>query len=667
MTVGARKKLISTAAAAVACAVAAADGLQAIDDVRVDALVLSHWGQKTDTGYSNTGNPCFNYFIPNGYPCGCVATPMAQLLRYWRYPSSIEPGNSRCKVDEVETLLPYGGGAYDYAAMPYVTAGADEASRAAIGQLTYDCAVSMHAYFGGGGTYAYGMFSFVQLRETFGYASAVGYVPPTPSSPTDALKNTIIANLDAKCPVMIVILSSSSKYVHQALIDGYGYHKGTLYFHFNMGWCNVMGDDAWYELDKSVGYLSATETCNFDIFDGLVYNIFPDRSGDVLSGRVLDESGSPMANATVQAMLGSKVVDSVQTDAKGIYAFVLAGDVTYKVSCGGNSISVSLPSSVSAKRMTTKTDEGDIWENPLIPVYSDEGKLGGSSGNDIVKGAVVPPAPDPSPDPAPDSDPDTEPVVGPFNPAKASKGEYPYSGAVYDEYNNPRGIISIKFTKPSKGKSKISGTVKMMDGKSYSLAATSVEVSGTESAKVVGKDVKKLGKLNMLEIGEKGFVAEITMTGGTKLMAKTTDISVGLSKGTDYTFGVSGIPSEINGLEVVSEMLPDGQEVPVDAKGKIALAKAATLKYAKIKGTKPAEYELVCDTSKGKTNLSGLKLTYTAKTSTIKGSFNVYTVNEAKHKVNKVAFTVNGMVIGGKAVGVATCKKPAISCPVVLE
>ena len=659
------KTLVACVAAVSAMQLSA--GLQSIDDVRVDALVLSRWGQETDTGYSNTGNPCFNYFTPNGYTCGCVATQMSQLFRYWRYPASIASSYSLCLTDSVEQLLPYGGGAYDYAAMPYEAAGSDEASRAAIGQLVYDCAVSMHADFRSDGTYSYGIFSFVQLRETFGYASAVGYVPFMPSSPTDALKNTIIANLDAKCPVMITLSSSSNLYAHQALIDGYGYHEGKLYFHFNMGWCNIRGDDAWYELGKVVGYVSETSTYYFDRFDGLVYNVFPNHSGEVLSGRVLDESGSPVANATVQAMLGSKVVDSVQTDAKGIYAFVLAGDVTYKVSCGGNSISVSLPSSVSAKRMTTKTDEGDIWENPLIPVYSDEGKLGGSSGNDIVKGAVVPPAPDSDPDPAPDSDPDTKPAVGPFNPAKASKGEYPYSGAVYDEYNNPRGIISIKFTKPSKGKSKISGTVKMMDGKSYSLAATPVEVSGTESAKVVGKDVKKLGKLNMLEIGEKGFVAEITMTGGTKLMAKTTDLSVGLSKGTDYTFGVSGIPSEINGLEVVSEMLPDGQEVPVDAKGKIALAKAATLKYAKIKGTKPAEYELVCDTSKGKTNLSGLKLTYTAKTSTIKGSFNVYTVNEAKHKVNKVSFTVNGMVIGGKAVGGATCKKPVISCPVVLE
>ena len=114
-------------------------------------------------------------------------------------------------------------------------------------------------------------------------------------------------------------------------------------------------------------------------------------------------------------------------------------------------------------------------------------------------------------------------------------------------------------------------------------------------------------------------------------------------------------------------MLPGGQTVPIDAKGKIVLAKAATLKYTKIKGTKPAEYELDLNTSKGKTNLSGLKLTYAAKTSTIKGSFSVYTVNPAKHKVNKTSFTINGMVIGGKAVGVATCKKPAITCPIALE
>ena len=267
---------------------AAAEGLPSIEDVRVDALVSSHWGQKTDTGYSNTGKPCFNYFTPNNYPCGCVATPIAQLLRYWQYPASVKSGVSRCLVDGVERQLEYGGVEYDYDAMPYVPAGADERQRSAIGRLTFDCAASLHSMFSSGNTFAYGMVAFVQLREIFGYANAIGYVPAKSSGPSAPMKNAIIANLDAKCPVMITLFASASGMTHQALIDGYGYHGGRLYFHFNLGWCNVRDDDAWYELDRTVDQASG---CYYDLIDGLVYNIFPNRTGDVLSGRVLDWTG----------------------------------------------------------------------------------------------------------------------------------------------------------------------------------------------------------------------------------------------------------------------------------------------------------------------------------------------------------------------------------------
>ena len=187
-----------------------------------------------------------------------------------------------------------------------------------------------------------------------------------------------------------------------------------------------------------------------------------------------------------------------------------------------------------------------------------------------------------------------------------------------------------------------------------------------ESARIEGVTIKKLGVLDSLEIGEEGFVAEIAASGGTRMVAATTDLSKGLSEGV-YKFAIDNLPSVVDGLSVVADMLPDGAEIPVNAKGKITLAKAASLKYAKIKGTKPPEYELVRDTSKGKTNLSGLKLTYTAKTSTIKGSFAVYTDDPVKHKIKKTNFTVNGMVIDGKAVGVATCKTPQISCPFRIE
>ena len=661
-----RKTLIFFAVV-VSSAVCAAEGLQTIEDVRVDALVSSHWGQKTDTGYSNSGSPCFNYFTPNNYPCGCCATPLAQLIRHWKYPASIQSGSSRCLVNGVEKTLAYGGGIYEYDAMPLVAAGADESARAAIGRLTFDCAASLHSMFAGGNTFAYGMFSFVQLRETFGYASAVGYVPFKSCGSFAALEDTIIANLDAKCPVMVSLATTANGVSHQALVDGYGYHAGELYFHFNMGWCNVRGDDAWYKLDKSVGHLNET-AFYYDLIDGLIYNVFPDFSGDVLSGRVLDKDGNPVANAVVQASRNGKVIEqTTYTDTNGIYAFVLAGGVSYKVSCGGRTISVSLPASSSAKLMVSKNAEGNIWSDPFGPSFSDEGTLGGSSGNDILlSGESVDPAPvDPDPvDPDP-VDPDPS-GLGSFNPSKAGKGEYPYCGAVYDEKNNPCGTMTVKFTKPSKGTSKISATIKLIDGKSYSLSASPVPVGETKSATISEKTIKKLGSLDVLEVGEKGFVAEITAADGSKLSAATTDLSRGLSEGV-HKFGVSGLPTEINGLMVVADMLPDGEGVPVNAKGKITLAKPSTLKYAKIKGSKPVVYELVRDTSKGKTNLSGLKLTYTAKTATIKGSFNVYTVDVAKHKVNKVSFTVNGMVIGGKAVGMATCKKPAVSCPIVIE
>lgn len=642
------KKALYAAVVVVVVATSSVAGLQGIDDVRVDALVATHWGQRTDTGYSNAGDPCFNYYTPNNYPCGCVATPIAQLLWYWRYPKSIPAGVSRCMVDDTEVSLSYGGVDYNYAAMPYIAAGADEAARAAIGRLTYDCAVAMHSWFMSANTFAYGMFSFVQLRDVFGYASAVGYVPFDSIGPTEAIKKTIIANLDAKCPVVIA-LTNAGYLGHQALIDGYGYHGGKLYFHFNLGWCNINGEDCWYALDNFS--VEDSKGNVFNLVDGIVYNIFPKSSGDVLSGRVLDEEGNPVTNAVVQASRSGKVIDSVVTDANGIYAFVLSGGTTYKVSCNGSSISVALPSSVSAKCMITAQKEGDIWENPFQPAFTETGTLGGSSGNDILLSGE--PGPEPS-------------ALGPFNPTAAGKGAYPYCGAVYDESGNPCGTVTVKFTKTKGGVSKVSASFKMIDGKSCPLSATPVAVNDVGSAKIEGKAIKKLGVLDSLEIGKEGFVAEITAAGGAKMFAATTDLSKGLSAGV-YRFSVSGLPEKINGLPVVVEMLPDGAEVPVDANGKIVLAKAATFKYAKIKGANPAEYERVCDTSKGKTNLSGLRLTYTAKTSSIKGSFSVYTDDSTKHKIKKTSFKVTGMVIDGKAVGVATCKKPAITCPIGFE
>jgi len=51
--------------------------LVCISDVRVIPLVQSRWGQATACGYDT-----YNYYTPDQYPCGCVATALAQVMRY---------------------------------------------------------------------------------------------------------------------------------------------------------------------------------------------------------------------------------------------------------------------------------------------------------------------------------------------------------------------------------------------------------------------------------------------------------------------------------------------------------------------------------------------------------------------------------------------------------
>ena len=109
----------------------------------------------------------------------------------------------------------------------------------------------------------------------------------------------------------------------------------------------------------------------------------------------------------------------------------------------------------------------------------------------------------------------------------------------------------------------------------------------------------------------------------------------------------------------VQDLLPQYEPVAV-ANGKWAFAKAATVKWGTPKNEilAPEVYDeasgkgLLVDTTKGKTNLSGLKLTYTPKAGTFKGSFKVYAVQNGKLK--KYTAKVAGLVVNGTGYGTAT-------------
>ncbi|MBP5285174.1 MAG: hypothetical protein ILO34_03585, partial [Kiritimatiellae bacterium] len=128
-------------------------------------------------------------------------------------------------------------------------------------------------------------------------------------------------------------------------------------------------------------------------------------------------------------------------------------------------------------------------------------------------------------------------------------------------------------------------------------------------------------------------------------------------------------PSEISGVgEVNADYLPNGEEIKLG--NKWTLAKNATVAYKKDRTS--GEYDWVVNNGKNdpaKTNYSNLKLTYTAKKGTFKGSFKVYALNTSGKtpKMKKVTVNVTGMMVDGVGYGSASVKKPSIACPVIIK
>ena len=360
-----------------------------VSDIRVDSFVQSQWNQDTHNNY-DTGLPCYNYYTPNNYVCGCVATAGAQLMRYWQWPTtSVTPLTRRCSVDGAYAQYMMQGGFYAWASMPLVPAdGATEAQRQAIGKLTYDIGVAVNMAWADGGSAANTFALVPRLTGTFGYANAAAAVYQSGFYPYSLaeLKKAVIPNCDARAPLAMSIemVSGGITYGHAVVVDGYGYAGNDFYMHVNFGWGGYY--DTWY-MPPDIG--------GFDIIVGFVFNLFPQATGSILSGRVLDAGGAPIAGASVHLQQGSATMDSTTADANGIYAFIApAGSyvVTADYRQGGVTIATaSIGVQLASTTGTSLTDSGG-W-------YDSAASIGNSYGNDIaITGAAAVPQPIFSPD-----------------------------------------------------------------------------------------------------------------------------------------------------------------------------------------------------------------------------------------------------------------------------
>ena len=235
-----------------------------------------------------------------------------------------------------------------------------------------------------------------------------------------------------------------------------------------------------------------------------------------------------------------------------------------------------------------------------------------------------------------------------------------FYGAVYNG-DDVVGIVELKFGRAnlSKNTGRVSGVVTLLDGKRCAIKSQQVAVDGTAP---ISLEVKNVGALVVAINGEQfsgtlgGWHVQTANVGGDW---KSSGVTVSVDAG-----NLSAIPGTV--LESL---------LPKDAKGTSSssrwkFARAAGVKWAKPKvGVRPVVMDaesgkgLIVDTSRDKTNLSGIKLTYTAKSGTFKGSFKVYALEGSgkSTKLKKYTVKVGGVVVNGVGYGSATCTRPEIN------
>ena len=250
-------------------------------------------------------------------------------------------------------------------------------------------------------------------------------------------------------------------------------------------------------------------------------------------------------------------------------------------------------------------------------------------------------------------------------------------GALYDTKENFAGTVELKFGKKGKKGVKISGSAMIMvGGKVKKISAKAVNLNlDVASASILIAFKDPVGTMTFSIGDDRVFALKGTkyeMVGAVKYgddPLRLVVVGGSLPKNRMvFSVAMDSAPDFGKDGKLLDVALPTNMPVTVSGGTKWSVDKAASLKYKKDKET--GAYALIGLESK---NLSGLKLSYTAKTGQFKGSFKLYATNEETTPAGKSPklkkFTVNviGFAVDGVGCGEATLKKPAGAWTVTVE
>ena len=194
--------------------------------VVVEPLLSTKWDQ---------GSP-YNMYCPSGTVTGCVATAMAQVMKYWNYPTQGQ--GSHTNVNNSTQTINFEEATYDWDKMTntYNNSSSTEAKQA-VAKLMYHCGVSVDMKYGSSSD-ALSSKVPISLVEYFKYAPSATYKSKA-SYTNEQWIALLKSELDESRPVYYSGRNQDGG--HAFVCDGYNSND---YFHFNWGWSGYQ-DDYW--------------------------------------------------------------------------------------------------------------------------------------------------------------------------------------------------------------------------------------------------------------------------------------------------------------------------------------------------------------------------------------------------------------------------------------
>lgn len=239
-------------------------------------LILDRWDQFSP----------YNYYIPNDWPTGCVATAMGMIIHYFEYPSAASGANVIWLGIDQYPLFASFDDTFNYDAMPASLDGGSTAAQVIeVAKLIRNCGISVGMWYSPNGSGASPANLPNAYKLFFGYSSAdlVSSTWYAPDIWSRTYRSILESEIAEGYPVQVGISSATQTVRHSVVCDGRMTLYGDEYYHLNMGWGNVDSTNAWYMLPtfEAIGY-------RFDLVTDLAYNL---RTGD--DQRVANPSFAP--------------------------------------------------------------------------------------------------------------------------------------------------------------------------------------------------------------------------------------------------------------------------------------------------------------------------------------------------------------------------------------